>query len=113
MKAPPSQHLCLFFKAQIDESFDRILLELNKAEVQKLGWASLPQLAEAFENKHSNLKAAYEYDPSILLHQESNCLIKTDRLWPLFQDNKYKEGLAKGHWLAIKHLLRIEGYSQF
>ncbi len=33
MRAPPSQHLCLFYKAKIDESFDRILLELNKAEV--------------------------------------------------------------------------------
>lgn len=54
-KPPPSQHLVLFFKAQIDESFDRLMVELNKAEVQKLVWASLPQLDDAFKGKHSNL----------------------------------------------------------
>lgn len=65
------------------------------------------------EKQHTNLKAAYEYDPGVLLHQEPNCIVKTDRLYPLFEANKFKEGLAKGHWLGIKHLLRTEGYSQF
>jgi len=39
--------------------------------------------------------------------------VKTDRLYLLFSENKYKVGLAKGHWLAIKHLLRNEGFFNF
>lgn len=103
----------MFFKAEIDEDFSKILVELNKAEVQNLIWVSLPKLAETFEKKYSNAVGAYEYDPAIMLHQESNCIIKTDRLFPLFSENRHKEGLAKGHWLAIKHLLRQEGFSGF
>lgn len=44
------------------------MVELNKAEVHKLAWASLSQLNDAFNGKISNLKASYEYDPSLLLH---------------------------------------------
>jgi hypothetical protein len=31
----------MFFKAEIDEDFSRILVELNKAEVQNLIWVPL------------------------------------------------------------------------
>ena len=41
-RPPPSQHLCLFYKIDIDESFDRIMIEMNKSEVQAAAWASLP-----------------------------------------------------------------------
>lgn len=58
----------MFYKAEIDEDFSRILLELNKAEVQNLVWVSLPKLADAFNKKYSNSAASYEYDPAILLH---------------------------------------------
>lgn len=109
-RPPPSQHLCLFYKIKIDETFERILIEMNKAEVQVLAWASLPQLAEAFKGNHSKLQHAYEYDPSIFMHEKSNCVVNSDRLWPLFEENLYSEGLAKGHWLAINHLLRTEGF---
>jgi hypothetical protein len=44
-----------------------------------------------------------------MVHTKPNYTVNTERLWPLFNDNKHKEGLAKGHWLAIKHLLRKEG----
>jgi len=103
----------MFYKAEIDEDFSRILVELNKAEVQNLIWVPLPKLADAFNKKYSNAAGSYEYDPAIMLHQESNCIVKTDRLYPLFSENKHKEGLAKGHWLAIKHLLRHEGFTNF
>jgi hypothetical protein len=39
--APISQHLCLFYKAQIDEDFDKLLLHINKAEVEVAAWAEL------------------------------------------------------------------------
>jgi hypothetical protein len=55
------------------------------------------------------MKAGFEYDPKIILHLEPNCMLKTDRLWPLRDKNTHGEGLGKGHWLAIKHLLRTEG----
>ena len=61
----------------------------------------------------SPVKCAYEYDPGVLLHQEPNCVVKTDRLFPIKDANKYREGLGKGHWLAIRHLLREEGYGGF
>jgi 8-oxo-dGTP pyrophosphatase MutT (NUDIX family) len=48
LRPPVSQHLCLFYKCQLDETYDKILMELNKAEVHKLGWVGLDQLAEAF-----------------------------------------------------------------
>ena len=67
-KPPISQHLCMFFKAEIDEDFSRILVELNKAEVQNLIWVSLAQLADTFNKKYSNAPGAYEYDPAVMLH---------------------------------------------
>jgi 8-oxo-dGTP pyrophosphatase MutT (NUDIX family) len=87
-RPPVSQHLCLFYKAQIDESFERILIEVCKAEVHRLVWAGLPQLADAFKGKHSTIPG-FEYDPSVLLHEAPNCQVKTDRLWPLFQENSH------------------------
>lgn len=68
-RPPVSQHLCLFFKAEIDEEFSRILIELNKAEVQKLIWVPLAGLADTFNKKYSNSSGAFEYDPAIMLHQ--------------------------------------------
>ncbi len=41
-RPPVSQHLCLFYKAKIEEDFDKLLIEMNKAEVQRLIWVSLP-----------------------------------------------------------------------
>ena len=114
IKPPISSHLCLFYKAEIDEDFDRILVELNKSEVHKLGWVSLEQLADSLLGRGDTaFKGAYEYDPGVMLHAEPNCIVKTDRLFPIKDANKYQEGLGKGHWLAIKHLLREEGFSGF
>jgi hypothetical protein len=56
------------------------------------------------------MPCSYEYDPGRMLHEKPNCVINTDRLFPLFKKNKYNEGFGKGHWLAVKHLLRSEGY---
>jgi 8-oxo-dGTP pyrophosphatase MutT (NUDIX family) len=60
-KQPPAaQHLCLFYKAQIDESFDRIMLSLNKHEVQRAGWCSLEQLRDTFNLKsYSTFQKAF------------------------------------------------------
>lgn len=76
-----------------------------------MSWASLEQLHNCFNLKHSDMICSYELDPGRLLYEKPNCVINTDRLFPLRNHNKYKQGLGKGHWLAIKHLLRTEGFA--
>ena len=69
--------------------------------MHKLGWVGLDQLSEAFEGRHSQMKARFEYDPRIMVFEEPNCLLKTDRLWPVREKNTHREGLGKGHVQAI------------
>jgi hypothetical protein len=81
---PVSQHLCLFYKVKIDETFDRLLLNLNPAEVDKVSWASLDQLNDCFNDKHSDLPG-YQWDEKIWLHENPSLQVNTNKLWPLFQ----------------------------
>eukprot|EP00347_Sterkiella_histriomuscorum_P013741 403363543 len=122
---PISQHLVLFYMAKIQESYKNIPLELNLSEVEETAWINLEQLRDTFDKNYHDLDGyrfknkenqnqtkGYSEMPRDQIRQsfkyggEYSTKINSDSLFPLYRYNPKMQGLGKGHYLALKYLLR-------
>ena len=101
---PKSQHLCLFYLIKLSSHYTQIPLLFNADEVEEAAWVSMDALRDTlFHQKYSHVPGYRIRDTSQF--DVTNCLIDTQAFYPLYRYNPLRQGLGKGHYLALKYLL--------
>ena len=90
---------------KFDKCFNSLPLNFNPDEVEEAAWVSLPQLKETLSNKTYMDVPGYRITKNSHFFMKPNTLINTNALYPLYRYNPMRQGLGKGHYLALKYLL--------
>ncbi len=92
---------------QFESKFRDLPLTFNPDEIDEAAWISLEALRDTL------IKTKYSYIPGYHICEESKSQfdqppgeINTRVLYPLYRFNPFKQGLGKGHYLALRYLLR-------
>ena len=83
-------------------------MEFNKSEVEEAAWIPLELLSHTFDKQYIDMDG-YQISSNMKTYEKPNCKINSQALFPLYRFNPKKQGLGKGHYLAMRYLLKENG----
>ena len=92
---------------RFNASYHQLPLSFNPDEIEEAAWISLSKLRDTFLGLKSSFVPGYHIHLANQAHfDEPTDFISTDALFPLYRFNPLRQGLGKGHYLALRYLLR-------